>query len=194
MGNPAPLNEPARADWRHDAACRGLDDDLFFPEGTTAAAERQAATARAICAGCTVRVQCLREGVREPYGIRAGLTEDERDPLARAYARYLAEVARVDAWLRRVAAGDDGLREALAALADEGQAVAAVALTIAAGGTDDVHTAAVTALGVEGAMSAALDRLCLPRPARMRQAGAALLSAAMDVTTTSTGRSIAAVA
>ncbi|KQC35050.1 hypothetical protein [Frankia sp. ACN1ag] len=103
-----------------------------------------------------------------------------------AYGVYLIEVARLDAWLRRVAAGDDGLREALAAAADEGQAVAAVALTIAAGGTDDVHTAAVTALGAEGAMSAALDRLCLPRPARMRQAGAALLSAAMDVTIAAT--------
>jgi WhiB family redox-sensing transcriptional regulator len=182
MGNPAPLNEPARPDWRHRALCRDVDPEIFFPEGDPAAAD----AARAVCSTCTVRTSCLREGVREPYGVRAGLTEDERDPLARAYGHYLGEVARVDGWLRRVAAGDDGLREALAAVADEGQAVAAVALTIAAGGTADIHVAAVTALGAEGAMSAALDRLCLPRPARMRQAGAALLSAAMDVTIAAT--------
>jgi hypothetical protein len=53
---------------------------LFFP-----AAERgpvravQVAAAKAVCAGCPVRPECLSEALaRIPYGIAGGLTENER--------------------------------------------------------------------------------------------------------------------
>jgi transposase-like protein len=53
---------------------------LFFP-----AAERgpvravQVAAAKAVCAGCPVRADCLAEALaRIPYGIAGGLTENER--------------------------------------------------------------------------------------------------------------------
>jgi Transcription factor WhiB len=66
--------------WRARAACRGVDPELFFP-----AAERgpvravQVAAAKAVCAGCPVRTECLAEALaRIPYGIAGGLTENER--------------------------------------------------------------------------------------------------------------------
>jgi hypothetical protein len=66
--------------WRGRAACRGVDPELFFP-----AAERgpvravQVAAAKAVCAGCPVRAECLAEALaRIPYGIAGGLTENER--------------------------------------------------------------------------------------------------------------------
>ena len=84
-------NEPPRGragpgrGWRARAACRGVDPELFFP-----AAERgpvravQVAAAKAVCAGCPVRAECLDEALaRIPYGIAGGLTEDERRDLAR---------------------------------------------------------------------------------------------------------------
>ncbi|MFD8708673.1 WhiB family transcriptional regulator [Kitasatospora sp. NPDC059648] len=46
------------------------------------AREREAA-AKAVCAGCAVRVECRRHAlaVREPYGVRGGLTASERRAL-----------------------------------------------------------------------------------------------------------------
>lgn len=41
-------------DWRAEAACRGVDPSLFFPERAESAAE-----AKAICWGCPVRRECL---------------------------------------------------------------------------------------------------------------------------------------
>ena len=64
--------------WQTKAACLGADVDLFFPgQG------QSAAPAKAICATCPMdaRIGCLNEvleiGFKE-YGIRAGLTRDER--------------------------------------------------------------------------------------------------------------------
>ncbi len=70
----------ARREWRADAACRETSGELFFPtaeKGPTYNA--QVAAAKAICAGCLVRAQCLDEAlVRIPDGIAGGLTSDER--------------------------------------------------------------------------------------------------------------------
>ena len=75
---PAPLN-PAdmKAPWRRQAACRTEDPDLFFPDKTDTDARREA---KAICAGCPVRVQCLQFALRHrgTQGIWGGTTHKQR--------------------------------------------------------------------------------------------------------------------
>jgi hypothetical protein len=70
-----------RKAWRERAACRDVEDpDAFFPTAE-AGPERdaQVTAAKAICARCEVRADCLVEALaRIPYGIAGGLTEHER--------------------------------------------------------------------------------------------------------------------
>jgi WhiB family transcriptional regulator, redox-sensing transcriptional regulator len=75
---PAPLTD--RYDWRSTAACRSADPELFFPISDSGPSLVQAAEAKAICAGCPVRRQCLAFAVRtqQVHGIWGGLTERER--------------------------------------------------------------------------------------------------------------------
>ncbi|NBU30017.1 MAG: WhiB family transcriptional regulator, partial [Actinobacteria bacterium] len=47
-------------DWRHDAACRDADPELFFPIGNTGPALGQIEQAKAICRTCSVMDDCLR--------------------------------------------------------------------------------------------------------------------------------------
>ncbi len=67
-------------DWMIDAACKGLTH-LFFPSPAERpqARERREATAREVCASCTVRLDC-REFARDQheYGFWGGESEDER--------------------------------------------------------------------------------------------------------------------
>ena len=71
----------AGSDWHRFAACRGHDPELWFPrQGDHVGAAR----AKAICAGCPVRTECLADilGARMPggqtFGIWGGLCEHER--------------------------------------------------------------------------------------------------------------------
>lgn len=67
--------------WRQRAACHG-DWDLFHsPERERADVARdRIALAKAICAGCPVRWECLDDAVRndDQWGIYGGLTPEER--------------------------------------------------------------------------------------------------------------------
>jgi len=78
--------------WRNAAACIDMDTELFFPAGISGAALDQAQQAKAICAGCPVRAQCLDWALttHQDAGIWGGLTEDER----RQRRRKLAQQAR----------------------------------------------------------------------------------------------------
>ena len=60
--------------WRHQAACRGLDPDLFFPGD-----EEPGEAAKAVCERCPVRRPCLEWALatREKEGVWGG--RDERD-------------------------------------------------------------------------------------------------------------------
>lgn len=60
-------------DWTDLAACRGHDPELWFPLG-------DGARAKAICAGCPVREDCLTFALRLglDHGIFGGLDADER--------------------------------------------------------------------------------------------------------------------
>lgn len=69
--------------WQNDALCRGSNADLFFPPQHMETKEERAAReaqAKAVCARCPVRKQCLEFAlaVREPHGIWGGLNEIER--------------------------------------------------------------------------------------------------------------------
>ncbi len=70
-----------------DAACKGADLGLFFgpdSEFVTGRRDREA-KAKAICARCPVRPDCLAYALdtREAYGIWGGLNEDERRAILR---------------------------------------------------------------------------------------------------------------
>jgi WhiB family transcriptional regulator, redox-sensing transcriptional regulator len=69
-----------RGQWRSVAACRSADPDLFFPISDSGPALEQAAKAKAICAGCRVRPECLAFALRtgQVHGIWGGTTEHER--------------------------------------------------------------------------------------------------------------------
>ena len=75
-------------DWAAQAACRGRDSRLWFPRRGDKVA---IAAAKAVCATCLVRVDCLREALAAPFdaaGIWGGLTANERYELARGAERH----------------------------------------------------------------------------------------------------------
>ena len=69
--------------WRTEAACTGVDSDLFFP----ASEEDSAATAqaKAICAECPVREACLQYALstNQSAGVWGGLDAGERRRMRR---------------------------------------------------------------------------------------------------------------
>jgi WhiB family redox-sensing transcriptional regulator len=73
------------SDWKTRAACAGQPDSLFFPgpDSTQATIEK----ARAICAGCSVTIECLEYAfeANQRSGIWGGTTEDERKSLRRKW-------------------------------------------------------------------------------------------------------------
>jgi WhiB family redox-sensing transcriptional regulator len=72
-------------DWRPLAACRRADPELFFPVSRSGPSLDQATQAKAICAGCPVRRQCLAFALdtRQDHGVWGGTSEEERCPRAR---------------------------------------------------------------------------------------------------------------
>lgn len=85
----APENTAPGLAWRHDAACRDMDPDLFWPLGEGATARKQAEEAKSVCAECPVREKCLDWAVetRQDFGVWGGMTERERRALHRRKAR-----------------------------------------------------------------------------------------------------------
>ncbi len=73
-----------RPEWMQRASCRGADPALFFPERGA----NTAGKAKAICAGCGVREECLEYALAdsESAGVWAGLAERERRRLRRSVA------------------------------------------------------------------------------------------------------------
>ena len=68
------------------AACRSTDPDLFFPISSSGRSVAQVAEAKAVCAGCRVRRECLAFALRthQVHGVWGGLSEQERHPLGSA--------------------------------------------------------------------------------------------------------------
>lgn len=62
-------------DWRDNAACKGMDTNVFMPETRT-----QTREAVVICAGCLVVNDCLKYALNNEihFGIWGGKTDRER--------------------------------------------------------------------------------------------------------------------
>lgn len=75
----------AGENWMSLAACHSADPDLFFPVSDYGRSQDQVAQAKAVCAGCQVRHECLSFALRtrQAHGIWGGMTEQERHPVAR---------------------------------------------------------------------------------------------------------------
>lgn len=82
-------------DWRHKAACRDEDPELFFPIGTTGPALMQVEDAKAVCRRCSVIEACLAWALANntDTGVWGGMSEDERRALKRRRARARARTA-----------------------------------------------------------------------------------------------------
>jgi WhiB family redox-sensing transcriptional regulator len=68
------------ASWASQAACLHSDPDLFFPIAPLGPALRQIAQAKAICARCPVRSECLQFALttHQVHGVWGGTSEEER--------------------------------------------------------------------------------------------------------------------
>jgi WhiB family redox-sensing transcriptional regulator len=75
-----------KPDWAADAACRGMTDMFFAERGDSGTIKR----AKAVCAGCPVRDECLEYGLHERFGIWGGLAPKERREPKRARAAIAA--------------------------------------------------------------------------------------------------------
>jgi len=65
--------------WMLHGACRQADPELFFPVAAKKSAERQIESAKAVCAPCAVRANCLSYALAvKAEGIWGGTTEQER--------------------------------------------------------------------------------------------------------------------
>ena len=82
-------------DWRHEAACREEDPEVFFPVGNTGPALAQIEEAKKICARCSVKYPCLAWALEsgQDAGVWGGLSEDERRAMKRRAARNRARLA-----------------------------------------------------------------------------------------------------
>lgn len=76
---------PGDWEWQRQAACRGMDDSVFFhpPDERDPDRSRRIENAKAICESCPAITECRAYalGVREPYGIWGGLSEHDRASL-----------------------------------------------------------------------------------------------------------------
>ncbi|GLZ38450.1 hypothetical protein Acsp05_20740 [Actinokineospora sp. NBRC 105648] len=88
----ARCEEQAEMDWRHRAACRDEDPELFFPVGTSGPAILQVSEAKAVCHRCPVASNCLSWALEsgQDAGVWGGMSEDERRALKRRNARTRA--------------------------------------------------------------------------------------------------------
>lgn len=66
--------------WRHEAACRTADPELFFPLSRGKLGETQAVQAKLICRKCPVVAECLiwAHETMDDWAVLGGTTPDER--------------------------------------------------------------------------------------------------------------------
>jgi WhiB family transcriptional regulator, redox-sensing transcriptional regulator len=77
-----------RTTWMSRSACKRADPELFFPSAAASAdrtAYSRATEAKAFCACCPVRAECLAYALatRQKHGVWGGTTEDERRTMTR---------------------------------------------------------------------------------------------------------------
>jgi WhiB family redox-sensing transcriptional regulator len=80
------MNNALPRDWRHRAACRDADPEIFFPVAESGPAlARAQAEALDYCAVCPVRAECLAYALDsgEEFGVWGGMTAEQRRDLLR---------------------------------------------------------------------------------------------------------------
>ena len=89
-------HDPDEMRWLPDANCIGEDPELFFPVGSSPLALDQTDIAKAVCAACPVRADCLEWSLQtcQDAGVWGGLDEEERREIRRARRRGAAIPAR----------------------------------------------------------------------------------------------------
>jgi WhiB family redox-sensing transcriptional regulator len=99
------------AEWWTLAACQSVDPDLFFPMSATNPARADMAAAKAVCARCPVRAECLQYALAagQVHGIWGGMSEEERRLLRQRRAKARARAGRQRDAYRR---GRDAARAA----------------------------------------------------------------------------------
>lgn len=82
-------------DFRHRAACREEDPELFFAPGSTGPHLLQIEEAKAVCRNrCPVMEQCQAWALatNQEHGVLGGLSEEERRSIKRRAARNRTRV------------------------------------------------------------------------------------------------------
>lgn len=71
--------------WGDLAACKDEEPELFFPISDVGPGARQTAQAKAVCARCPVRAECLAYALDNglDHGVFGGTTATEREKLVR---------------------------------------------------------------------------------------------------------------
>ena len=84
MSVPDFLNITKPPEWTAGGLCAQVDPELFFPELGGSTRE-----AKAVCAGCEVRAECLAHALahHERHGVWGGLSERERRRMHRPVLR-----------------------------------------------------------------------------------------------------------
>jgi WhiB family redox-sensing transcriptional regulator len=77
--------------WRHQAACRSEDPELFFPAGNTQPALDQLTEAKSVCRRCPAAGACLAWALHtdQRHGVWGGLSEEERH-VVRQHSRRIS--------------------------------------------------------------------------------------------------------
>ncbi len=103
-------------EWRHRAACRSVDPEVFFPASVAGPAFRtRVEVAKAVCSGCPVREACLSWALSAlPDGIAGGMTEGERRTERGRRARARRRAAATDASGMSADEGEDASVAAVA--------------------------------------------------------------------------------
>ena len=75
-------------EWWSLAACKSRDPELFFPISSAGPGLDQVRRAKAVCAGCQVRPECLDFALRTrtAEGVWGGTSPEEREQLLRRRA------------------------------------------------------------------------------------------------------------
>jgi WhiB family redox-sensing transcriptional regulator len=78
------ISPPEDLSWMDRGLCTETDPEAFFPE-----VGEPSAPAKRVCRSCDVRTECLDYALEhgEVFGVWGGLSERERAPLRRQYAR-----------------------------------------------------------------------------------------------------------
>lgn len=84
----------ATSSWWELAACRSAEPELFFPISSGGAGRAEVTRAKALCARCQIREQCLDYAIdtHQAYGVWGGASEDERRLIVRRRRRAAERV------------------------------------------------------------------------------------------------------